>query len=95
MSAETDSRFELRSVCDLWSPNRERAADDAHRLRDPDGYSVTISALSAPQRRRPATRWPNKRKRLQLTKVRLNQARVASDVSFSRLKRSQAASATV
>ena len=30
-------------------------------LRDPDGYYVTISALSAPQRRRPDTRRPNKR----------------------------------
>ncbi len=30
-------------------------------LRDPDGYYVTISALSAPQRRGPDTRRPNKR----------------------------------
>ena len=30
-------------------------------LRDLDGYYVTISALSAPQRRGPARRWPNKR----------------------------------
>ncbi len=30
-------------------------------LRDPDGYYVTVSALSAPQRRRPARRRPNKR----------------------------------
>jgi hypothetical protein len=29
-------------------------------LRDPDGYYVTISALSAPQRRGPARRRPNK-----------------------------------
>jgi hypothetical protein len=29
-------------------------------LRDPDGYYVTISAVSAPQRRRPARRRPNK-----------------------------------
>ncbi|MGA7393481.1 MAG: hypothetical protein WBW78_12570 [Terrimicrobiaceae bacterium] len=28
-------------------------------LRDPDGYYVTISALSAPRPRRPARRWPN------------------------------------
>ena len=28
-------------------------------LRDPDGYYVTISALSAPQRRGPARRRPN------------------------------------
>jgi hypothetical protein len=30
-------------------------------LRDPDGYYVTISALSSPQRRGPARRRPNKR----------------------------------
>src|SRR6476646_7662836 len=30
-------------------------------LRDPEGYYVTISALSAPQRMGPARRWPNKR----------------------------------
>ena len=37
-------------------------------LRDPDGYYVTISALSAPRPRRPARRWPNER--LQPTKAR-------------------------
>jgi catechol 2,3-dioxygenase-like lactoylglutathione lyase family enzyme len=37
-------------------------------LRDPDGYYVTISALSPPQRRGPARRRPNKR--LQPTKAR-------------------------
>jgi hypothetical protein len=37
-------------------------------LRDPDGYYVTISALSAPQRRGSARRRPNKR--LQPTKAR-------------------------
>src|SRR5450759_2854396 len=31
-SAATDPRFDLRSVCDLWSVNRERAADDAQKL---------------------------------------------------------------
>jgi hypothetical protein len=36
-------------------------------LRDLDGYYVTISALSAPQRREPARRRPNKR--LQPTKA--------------------------
>src|SRR5499425_360318 len=30
-------------------------------LRDPDGYYVTISALSAPQQSRPARQRPNKR----------------------------------
>jgi catechol 2,3-dioxygenase-like lactoylglutathione lyase family enzyme len=37
-------------------------------LRDPDGYYVTISAFSAPQRRGPARRRPNKR--LKPTKAR-------------------------
>jgi catechol 2,3-dioxygenase-like lactoylglutathione lyase family enzyme len=37
-------------------------------LRDPDGYYVTISALSAPERMGPARRRPNKR--LQPTKAR-------------------------
>jgi hypothetical protein len=37
-------------------------------LRDPDGYYVTISALSGPQRRQPARRRPNKH--LQRTKAR-------------------------
>jgi predicted dehydrogenase len=31
-SAQTDPKFDLRSVCDLWSVHRENAADDAHRL---------------------------------------------------------------
>lgn len=30
-SRETDSRFDFRSVCDLWSVNRERAADHAQQ----------------------------------------------------------------
>ena len=37
-------------------------------LRDPDGYYVTMSALSGPQRRRPARERPNKRS--QPTKAR-------------------------
>jgi catechol 2,3-dioxygenase-like lactoylglutathione lyase family enzyme len=37
-------------------------------LRDPDGYYVTISAFSAPRRKGPARRRPNKR--LQPTKAR-------------------------
>jgi predicted dehydrogenase len=32
LSSETDPNFDLRSVCDLWSVNRERAAESAHRL---------------------------------------------------------------
>jgi len=58
LSAETDPNFDLRSVCDLWSVNRERAADDAQRLfgrrpktfqyseemrADPDLHAVMIA----------------------------------------------------
>jgi hypothetical protein len=49
------------------NPNTQTAE---FSLRDPDGYYVTINALSESQRRRLATRWPNKRKRLQPTMVR-------------------------
>src|SRR5260370_986003 len=31
-SLATDPKFDLRSVCDLWTVNRERAAADAHKL---------------------------------------------------------------
>jgi len=52
-------------------------------LRDPDGYYVTISALSAPQRRGPARRRPNKR--LQPTKAR--QKVMGATSAHTRLKR--------
>jgi predicted dehydrogenase len=32
LSADTDPKFDLRSVCDLWSVNRERAAEDAKQI---------------------------------------------------------------
>src|SRR5437867_4413005 len=32
LSAGTDPNFDVRSVCDLWSVNRDRAADDVQRL---------------------------------------------------------------
>src|SRR2546421_6088547 len=51
-------------------------------LRDPDGYYVTISALSAPQRKGPRKRRPNKR--LQPTKAR---QKVGTTSRRSRLKR--------
>jgi len=55
-------------------------------LRDPDGYYVTISALSAPERRRPTRRRPNKC--LQPTKVRRSNQQVTGGTSApSRLKR--------
>jgi hypothetical protein len=41
-------------------------------LRDPDGYYITISALSAP---RPAKRQPNKRLQPTKARVRINQSR--------------------
>jgi hypothetical protein len=54
-------RFEEESHVNPNTQTREFS------LRDPDGYYVTISELSAPQRRGPA-RGPNKR--LQPTKAR-------------------------
>lgn len=32
LSKETDPNFDFRSVCDIWSVNRQRAADDANKL---------------------------------------------------------------
>ena len=32
LTAQSDHNFDLRGVCDIWSVNRERAADDAARL---------------------------------------------------------------
>src|SRR5437867_8378340 len=51
LSAETDSNFDLRSVCDLWSVNRERAADDAHRLfgRRPKTFQHSEEMLADPE----------------------------------------------
>jgi len=48
-------RFEEESHVNPNTQTREFS------LRDPDGYYVTISALSAPQRMGPARRGPNKR----------------------------------
>jgi predicted enzyme related to lactoylglutathione lyase len=52
-------------------------------LRDPDGYYVTISALSAPQRRRPARRRHNKR----LRPTKEHQEVTGATSAHSRLKR--------
>src|SRR5262245_38359334 len=51
MSAETDPNFDLRSVCDLWSVNRERAADDARKLfgRRPKTYQYSEEMLADPE----------------------------------------------
>ena len=32
LTAQTDSKFDLRSVCDLWSVNRDRAAADVQKI---------------------------------------------------------------
>src|SRR6266545_2431912 len=32
LSAQTDPKFDYRCVCDLWSLNRERTANDAHEM---------------------------------------------------------------
>src|SRR6267143_5476771 len=50
MSAETDPNFDLRSVCDLWSVNRERAADDAQRLfgKRPKTFQYSEEMLADP-----------------------------------------------
>jgi len=51
MSAQTDPNFDLRSVCDLWSLNRERAADDAHELfgMRPQTYQYSEELLADPE----------------------------------------------
>ena len=48
LSAQTDPNFDLRSVCDLWSVNRERAADDAQQLfgRRPKTYQYSEEMLA-------------------------------------------------
>ena len=50
-SAQTDPNFDLRSVCDLWSVNRERAADDAQRLfgMRPKTFKYSEEMLADPQ----------------------------------------------
>ena len=47
----------------------------AFSLRDPDGYYVTISALSAPKRRGPAKRRPKKRSRPTKARGRIRKSR--------------------
>jgi len=50
-SAATDPDFDLRSVCDLWSVNRDRAAEDANRLfgRQPRAYKYSEEMLADPE----------------------------------------------
>src|SRR6476661_7297854 len=48
LSATTDPNFTLRSVCDLWSVNRERAAAHAHDLfgTRPETYKYSEEILA-------------------------------------------------
>ena len=48
LSAETDPKFDVRSVCDLWSVNRERAAGEVERLfgRRPKQFKYSEELLA-------------------------------------------------
>src|SRR5947207_14337591 len=48
LSAETDSNFDLRSVCDLWSANREKSADHAQQIfgKRPKTYQYSEEMLA-------------------------------------------------
>src|SRR5205085_1444522 len=48
LSSTTDPNFDLRSVCDLWSVNRERAADNAQELfgKRPKAYKYSEEILA-------------------------------------------------
>ncbi|MBI4876364.1 MAG: Gfo/Idh/MocA family oxidoreductase [Acidobacteria bacterium] len=50
LSAQTDPNFDLRSVCDLWSVNRERAAADAEKLfgKRPRTFKYSEEMLADP-----------------------------------------------
>ena len=51
LSAATDPNFDLRSVCDSWSVNRESAADDAQRRfgNRPKTYQYSEEMLADPE----------------------------------------------
>jgi len=51
LSAQTDPNFDLRSVCDIWSVNRERASDHAQELfgRRPRTYKYSEEMLADPE----------------------------------------------
>jgi predicted dehydrogenase len=51
LSSQTDANFDLRSVCDIWSVNRERAADDAAGLfgKRPKTYKYSEEILADPE----------------------------------------------
>ena len=50
-SAATDPKFDLRSVCDLWTVNRERAAGDVQQLfgTKPKTYKYSEELLADPE----------------------------------------------
>lgn len=49
-SAETDPNFEVRSVCDLWSVNRTKTADDVERMfgKRPKTFQYSEQMLADP-----------------------------------------------
>lgn len=51
MSSRTNPNFDLRSVCDIWSLNREKAADDARELfgMKPKLYQYSEEMLADPE----------------------------------------------
>jgi len=51
LSSQTDPNFDLRSVCDLWSVNRDRAADNAQQLfgMRPKTFKYSEELLADPQ----------------------------------------------
>jgi predicted dehydrogenase len=51
LSAETDSNFDLRGVCDIWSVNREKAADHARELYGtrPKTFKYSEEMLADPE----------------------------------------------
>jgi predicted dehydrogenase len=50
MSAETDPNFDLHSVCDIWSVNREKGADHAKKLfgKRPKTFKYSEDMLADP-----------------------------------------------
>jgi predicted dehydrogenase len=48
---ETDPNFDVRSVCDLWSVNRERAAEEAEHMfgKRPKTYKYSEELLADPE----------------------------------------------
>ncbi len=51
LTSETDPNFDLRSVCDLWSVNRDKAASDVEKLfgNRPKTYQYSEQMLADPE----------------------------------------------